>query len=202
MPLAPSNRQQQLKARNKAFDRLPIHQQRIIVARDVIAQLKAEKYNAAHCYLDITFKDGAKVKESDQLQCSMSKVASCDVCAKGAIFLSTVRKSDNFQIGDASVNTDYDSDRIIGICLDHDEVVETASNVFSERQLDLIECAFEQSHVLSEGSDLPSDVVDAAVTFGSDYCLDSVRLIAICQNIIDNEGIFNPVRPINVSEFD
>lgn len=90
-------RQQKLKTSKRKskitpeqFRKLPVLEQRKLIAKDALAQLRAEKYVANHAYYitttEVTFKAGDEVRDV-----LIKQNPTCYVCAKGALFLSQIR---------------------------------------------------------------------------------------------------------------
>ncbi|SRR5258706_8593439 len=75
------------------FEALPPAEKRIAVARDVLAQLDAERYVAAS---GIYVETDASIPVGDLREGLLSRDPKCHVCAKGAVFLSHVRLGDRF----------------------------------------------------------------------------------------------------------
>jgi hypothetical protein len=100
----------------------------------------------------------------------------CRVCAKGALFLSTVRRYNKASVKDVMCDN-----------------METAEKMFGKHQFNLIEAAFEQwdftipdTHEEEHGRPVPYEVQ----AFGNKYEDDTDRLVAILKNIIKNKGNF------------
>lgn len=181
-----------LEKKNKAFKKLGKLEKRVEIAKDVIAQVKANKYKG-RCgeYINAEDLDNYLNGEYVSLQpILLEKDYTCEVCAKGGLFLSTVRKRNKFEVSDLYdlPNNSY-------------QIVSELEDIFTENQLDLIECAFEGRLVmgscndnitLSDISDEPTKLAEKAFEFYHKYTNDNDRLIAIMQNIIDNKGVFKP----------
>lgn len=109
----------------------------------------------------------------------------CTGCAKGGLFTSFVGRANHFKYGEIE-----DDNQLISS--EHIKLLE----IFSARQLSLIETAFEGSQYLEEyegkSISFSQKEYDRAVDFNMDYDDSDERLIAICQNIIDNKGTFKP----------
>lgn len=142
-------------------------QQRVAVAKDALAQLKAEKYKATSgVFIDSGFLNNLCYSDStDQAQPVLQNMGTCRLCAKGAIFLSTIRK--------------YNKATVYELTHAHEDV---SNDLFGQDNLDRIEAAFEcWSHVSWKACD-----------FGDKYINDHDRLVAILKNIIKNNGTFKP----------
>jgi hypothetical protein len=157
-------------------------EQRIAIAKDALAQLRAEMYLAeSGTYIGSELTD-----ELDQ-QCDddrdgakpflLKSKTPCRVCAKGALFLSTVRRYNKASVRDVMCDN-----------------MLVAENIFGHKQFDLIEAAFERwDHTVAYLEDKDESVVPLDVqNFGAAYTDDTDRLVAILENIIKNKGTFKP----------
>lgn len=100
----------------------------------------------------------------------------CQVCAKGGLFASYIGRVNNFESTDRITN-ESDNDA-------HKKLLE----IFDLNQLAIIEFAFEGSQFI--GSHINGETFDKVRSFYISYNDDNERLIAICENIIANEGTF------------
>jgi hypothetical protein len=107
----------------------------------------------------------------DALRLSAMK---CEVCALGAFFVAKVLRKDACA---------YSDDIYRNVISNH------LKSIISPEQMGLIEAAFEKDSYFSSA---PYDVAQEAVDFGRKYYDSKSRLKAICQNIIDNRGVFRP----------
>jgi hypothetical protein len=152
-------------------------QTRILIAKDVIKQLKAELTvtPSPSEYCDIPPLKFAN--EGDDLQKIIADQL-CFGCAKGALFLAHVRRFDGVKVR-RTYTGDFSPDARGGDAL---------RDYFSKNELDSIEDAYECSS--------PRSRSDAELAFYLKYPGASVkrrtaRLIAICKNIIKH-GNFKP----------
>lgn len=149
-------------------------QLRVKVAKDVQKQILAQKYNArsGFAYLG-TFK---------------SFHEKCDVCAMGACFLSAFKLFD----GDVAQNirncNSYGDSNNIG----DDDIILSLKSIFTERQLKLIEAAFECNSYIAFYNNNGGVRYERGIGGNKWECIedDVDRLYAIMQNIIDNKGKF------------
>lgn len=190
------------------FESLTQAQQAVLLAKDVIEQVKANKYKAKQNYyikLPKSFltKYSGEEHEDKELQAVLPEIKTCEVCARGALFLSHVKIMDNFSLGELNPSykngdTDVDADL-------------TAERVtaFSPFQQSLIELAFEGNEVYNEfvrafdidaDSDMQYEAIeyakksleDACLRFYKKYRNSNNRLIAIMENVVKNKGVFKP----------
>lgn len=191
---------------SEKFNLLSPEKQRIAVAKDVIAQIKAKRYKPAHKgyvkFLDGNFDiiDAAK-DTSEDLQTCIPKLKECAVCARGAIFLSTVKIDNSFSVD----NVNYTWNGVYEV--EEEDIEERLKLIFGDQQY-LIEYAFEgwdssgqfanqfqdsSGHFLSNTLEmLYDDLESTAVAFHKKYKSPSDRVIAIMENIIKNDGLFKP----------
>lgn len=166
--------------RNRRFRSLGLKEQRIKIIKDVIASLTSNKYSATQgLYVKLPSSKLAKFSRYEQLNIALEDVSeSCRVCGIGGIFLSAVTLNNKYTVGD------YDS---------HDggssKLRDYLNPWFSDDQLDLIETAFERDSTMSKHS---GNDVDLARDFGRKYLASKLRLLAICNNILENKGEFVP----------
>jgi hypothetical protein len=210
-----------MKTRNKQvpFSRLTKAAQRIAIAQDIIAQLKAKKA-IAKSNVFLAF-NGISEEDAGDLCLTLrevrSKVENCSVCAIGAIMLSQLNINGDIGLDQANTychngNFAVDARKEYSV---ENELSPYVTKYFKADQLQKIEIAFElgggafyiQDYLRGERSE-PSweefnnefnngvviseqDARDA-VKFGKRYKNITNRMIAIMQNIIDNNGEFVP----------
>lgn len=176
-----------IKARNAWFNKLTPDEKRVAIAKDVIDQITAEKY-VASCGIYMSIDTNKEYKEDESLQKVLDKEESCQVCAMGAIFASKVRLGNEFSVdqlngwvGDISA-----SDR---------DILKATDDIFSLEQMRLMEFCFENDDIDSyfwrtmERDDF--NTLEAKCNdFYYSYDGDSDRMLAIMQNVIDNNGVF------------
>lgn len=168
--------------------RLTKAEQRVAVAKDALQQLRLAKYIAeTGTYVGEKFKltivdepsfrfndDDCIVGGSnwdDQAKPLLrSSSEPCAVCAKGALFLSTIRKFNKATVGDIVSENFTDTYKLFG-----------------KANMDLAEIAFERWSCY--GTDGKKG---KARDFGYQYTHDHDRLVAILKNIIKNNGTFKP----------
>jgi hypothetical protein len=174
-------------------------EKRVEVAKDVINQIKAGRYTAEYTaetdsyvllndeLFDLSVLRGdegrAKQQEAKEQQvCDLLSGEDCTVCARGALFISCVRRFDNLSVGELKP----DESNTIGAM----EFAKYEKLFFTDKQVTLIESAFEGTY-LSKGRTSLSDEEKAACRgFHDKYKHEDDRLIAICKSIIKNDGEF------------
>ena len=163
--------------RNAAFEALPANEKRVLIARDVIAQLaigKLEAQSGTYVETDATVK-----KASQDLQVLLKpKDVSCTVCGIGALFVCGVQRGNDLKASSVHLFED-DNVNVGGF-----QAYAYLRRYFSNSQLKMIEAAFEQwAH--DKGGDFAYYVED-----------DETRLRLIMENIILNNGTFNPAMEV------
>jgi hypothetical protein len=192
----------------KQFNELSKDKKAVLVAKDVLAQIAANKYmpnTGAYVHFDYEIDFEGDIKSN------FDKLPQCSVCALGSMLLSCTNLV-NILTTDIIIN-----DRIGHYELKNDDVKELFSSIFSDKQLLMIETSFEgysdwesytisyikdwfkQDFYYSEASDRYADderlifeeTLDCQALFLK-FDSDQERLEAICNNIIRNNGIFIP----------
>ena len=154
------------------------------IAKDIIKWIGEKKLRIKD---GLTYLSGSlpncEIRSEDQVQPHLPLLRkNCDVCAKGAIFLSYIELKNKIT---------FDSLDFVGVgfskSVDASEetICDLLGGAFSKENLDLIESAFEK-HRGFYGEE------KRAYDFGRKYRSPRKRMIAICENIIKNKGEFKP----------
>lgn len=168
-----------IKEEKKKFEEMTLTEKRVAIAEDVIRQIEMLEI-IARCsvYLNITTKNTDRGHLSELMQ--KDEIDSCRCCAKGALFMGYFnlnkekkRSEDPVVINDMNFSPDQFEAPLRGI--------------FSKHQWNLIESAFEASDFMQGKGD-----AGRAIAFGNKHRGESRRMIAIMENIIENDGIFMP----------
>jgi hypothetical protein len=174
-------------ANNAAFAKLSKAQKCVAVAKDVIEQIKLEKYQAKQQvyvnFLEVPasypgLDDYNYIPvSSDQFQeATLHDKTVCQCCGIGGCLLSMVRLGNSVSLEDAAEVDDQDF------------ITKQLSKIMSRRQIRMIELAFEE-----EGhADFSDTINNRCIVFGQQFKSDSERLIGIMKNIIANKGEFIP----------
>jgi|SRR6185369_5172464 len=177
-----------------SFGKLSKAEKRVAIAKDVLKWIKTGVAKAeTGTYFRIPQLDGDEGINSElfgnlELRDIIEKnQLKCTVCAKGAIFLSSLMKRNNFTL---NMLSSYGEVR-------GQECCDRVSDIFTRTQLDLIEDAFEGTYETSDGVDYWNTYDDgysnkdkAIKKFYEKYTTDEGRLVAIMNNIIKNKGEF------------
>ena len=174
-----------IKDRNRRFEEMPPNRKRIAIARDVIKMLQEGGLKArSGTYLSVP-KD-LRVKLYDDIDSDDKQLqeifceTTCTVCGIGAAFVAGVMRANECTFGDTG--------RYLG---NDDYMREYLSEWFEPSQIRTIECAFE-SDAGFRGHEASWDEAEDAADFGAKFKTDRARLIAIMENIIENDGTFSP----------
>lgn len=199
----------QVRANNEAFEKLSPAKKRVAIARDVLAQIGSRLRVTQGTYLSsqqlIKARKSRGVTKSTQIQELFGKIETCNVCAKGALFICGIDKANKLKIADLETDATHHG-QFYGT-----DVTNYLERFFDARQLELIESTFEitdmSKETLSRQSerdweDEPSDDIADAIEFGNlfredaydeDSEVDTDALLrAIMENIIVNKGTFRP----------
>jgi len=158
----------------KPFSKLTKCEQRVEIAKDVIKQLKLKTLvplsgtYVTPTVITQTDEDELQGQELDKL--ISEKKVTCQVCAKGALFISHVMKTDNCTLQESK-------------CVGNGRI-SFRLNMFSQAQLDKIEQAFEGWGVENPKSKMSK--------FIRRWGTEEERLLPIMKNIIKNGGTFKP----------
>jgi len=177
---------------NAKFKAMNAEEKRVAIARDVLAQLKAEKLIArAGTFLTGQNGDNIVPPETDkdeELQTILQNTEVCEGCAIGGMFMCAVKKANKLKVGSLE---SFDFSRATHASrhglpeITEDDAFNYLSKFFSRNQLDMIETAFE----FGDGA-RSSD--DASADFVRDIEDDSERMRLIMENIVVNKGKFVP----------
>lgn len=170
---------------NEEFKKATKAQKRVMIAKDVLAQIKTKRYVAeSGCWvqtnINATCEKDLKDEDSVQELFAEKKIESCNVCALGGLFMSCTNLNNNTTVQDLK-NEFYIGDLVA----DDDKISNGLNRIFTQKQLILIETYFEGSEGYFKGDD------EKTVIFLANYD-DDERLEMIMQNIIDNNGTFKP----------
>ena len=158
------------------FDKLSESEKRISVIKDVLSRIsigQIKPHTGAFC----SFRS---VLLSEKLSSELENPKlHCESCAKGSLFLSYIGIVNNYNSKLYFVDgQNNDSNEMMML-----------SNIFTSKQLSLIETAFENCYY-DWNEQLTQLEISSCCTFANKYKGDNKRLIAICENIIENKGSF------------
>ena len=177
---------------NAEFKKATKAQKRVMIAQDVLAQLKAKRYVAeSGCWVQANYNSAvplADIKYKDSVQDLFAEktIESCNVCALGGLFMSCTNFNNNTLLEDLD-----DVSEDLGALVDEEEKLSNKLNkIFSTPQLKLIETYFEANG----GYFRDYDEDNRIEAFYNKHPSDKKRLQLIMENIVENEGTFVPAK--------
>lgn len=210
--------EREIAKREAIFKKASPAQKRVLIAKDVIAQIKARKYKpetgsflminkirgmTSRKIFDGGYNSGAAAirqnegEDADARKLYLeNKIQQCSCCALGGMFMSCTLYNNHTTASEM----DY-ANADIGAFLEGDEYVKLSNGLdkfFSLSQLRLIEQTFEgdEGVTRSRDSDVNGDDFPAytprAKAFHENYKQPKARLLAIMKNIVANNGTFKP----------
>ena len=187
-----------IKKTNKDFKKATEAQKRVLIAKDVLNQIKAKRYNPEPgVWVELALWSGqsqmwANPTESIQKMFADKTIAKCNVCALGGLFMSCTNLNNNTN------GADFHKERcFMGSAINRGDRLSYGLNtIFSSNQLELIEIYFESGDGYFgadgvTGQDIGTDRCHV-VGFSEKYPDADDRLREIMKNIIDNDGRFVP----------
>lgn len=186
--------------KNEQFASMSPAEKRVAIAKDVLETIRTNAIiPMSGTYIDVMYAkefQNPKFSALVGVQETLGRAVECSVCAVGSMMISKCRIN-----GDSKV---ISSSHWSGSCNSQHLLYEDLGQYFDNQQLALIESAFERDsgfcsdHVNDEEPDEKvckelMELATRAEDFGFAYEDDSDRLKAIMQNIVDNQGTFNPV---------
>lgn len=164
------------------FNALPKDKQKVIIAKDVIAQLNANKYVASKGNW-IKALVGHNLEGS--VRDNFDEIESCTVCALGACLLSAVKYKNELEFSDLNNNSFTQNSKVANLF----------TSIFTPSELKIIEGAFEGGNnaytKMSFKVTAPKTTGEELTKFHkfyNSYENDDQRLRALMQGIIDNNG--------------
>ena len=174
---------------NEQFKKATKAQKRVMIAQDVLAQLKAKRYVAeSGCWVQPNIHSAweKKLSHHDSVQELFieQKIESCNVCALGGLFMSCTNFNNNTLLEDL----DFASSELGELIGEEEKLSNKLNSIFSFNQLKLIESYFEAN----DGYFRDYDEDDRIEAFYNKYPSEKKRLQLIMENIVENEGTFVP----------
>jgi hypothetical protein len=162
---------------------------RIKICKDVLKHLTTLDVTCGTYCASKSYDIDPKIELSQQEQ-----IKHCRVCAKGAMLIGYIDVFNKLKLNDLNNFSTEVEDMLY---VENSKIVNVLSKHFSQKQLQLIECAFEDGPVQnprdSSGRPLVTGAtLEKAIKFGNKYPDDKKRLRAIMNNMVKNNGIFKP----------
>ena len=177
----------EIEASNEVFKKATKAEKRVMIAQDTIERIKSKQLlvqSGEWCNLEYDIRHDNNDKSFKEVLNSYTTTPVCTVCAKGGLFASYIGRVNKVSVFESHIGNGSSEDSIL-----HKKLLE----LFSFSQIDLIEIAFEGRSYISKCEN--EKLVKKAMKFHQDFPLDTTDddiLIAICENIIENNGTFQP----------
>lgn len=185
---------EELKKSKKAlpFEALSVGRQRTRIIKDAISQINTNKFKIRQgrymISLDSEGNDDSygPPRDLQTLLLRKDNTPVCQVCAKGALFASCVINTDKVK-----TSQEFEQEKFLKGKL---------STWFSDKELDMIETAFEKRPIVDNnrvifiyrgGAKYKTELGKKCVEFGKKYKKPTDRLLAILNNVLEN-GTFKP----------
>ena len=182
---------------NVAFKKATKAEKRVMIAKDVLSQIKANRY-IAECgtWVDANWNIRNEIDGTESVQKLFADrtIETCNVCALGSLFMSCTNLNNNTCVSD--INYGGEGTEIGERIQDGDTLSNGLNKIFSKKQLQLIEVYFET------GDGWFGEEGYTGVHIGEDsrhvnyfndaYPDDDERLVEIMKNIVANDGTFVP----------
>jgi len=171
---------------DEQFEALPSDLKRVLIAKDVIKYIKTKKMVAnIGTYVDIPVPLYELTNSDVELR-DFVKDKECHVCAVGSVFMATVNRRNKLSVGRfKAMNERFAEEASRGITA-------YLKDIFSEEQLSLIEAAFEGDKFPWTAPIDNEEHLSIARNYRKSITDDSIRMIVIMKNIINNNGTFIP----------
>lgn len=184
-----SNEKKRIAKANADFAKMTKPQRAVAVAKDVLAQIKAGNYTCeVGGYVNLETPPIEDLPDNCKVSAAIFNPSDlqCQVCARGAMFMSAIRKFNKFDF----VKDSSQDDGVRNLLHpDSPKFRKIEDTIFSREQIGLIESAFECCNMAGS---TPFEKTKSAIFFGILYNNDSDRMQAIMRNIIKNDGKFVP----------
>lgn len=177
----------------KKFNKANKARKRVMIAKDVLAQLDAKRFKAKQGYWVKPDNKGERFKHKSEQQEVCDLVSGkCQVCGIGALFVSAVTFADKLKVQELTGVSNRDLEPAVtndGVAFLSDSVFDYLSRFFDDDQLNKIETAFENGH--GHCFDVEAESFWANL---QDVPEPELRMRLIMQNIISNKGYFDASR--------
>ncbi len=187
----------EITRRNKIYAAATLAQKRVLIAKDVIAQLKDNRFVAeTGTWTDMWSSGDFPHAVGFQETFLTDKSVSCNCCAVGSLFLGCTLYANKLLTDDIRADWSLGEDII-----SRKKFANGFQKLFSPKQLALIELAFEgQTEFVMDDEDMDYTAPELSVEeemaavggYYNDFKSPKARLIAIMENIVENNGTFEP----------
>lgn len=184
---------QTINRNNKIWANASKRERRVLLARDVIAQINAEKIIP----MQGTWASSADGRQlvagggSVQKAIISGEIPKCDCCAVGGLMLSAIKYCNNINIeeGECYIGFMFTSNITPNSQHVDDAATRLLYEVFDPRTVRAIETAYEMGN--GQFIDMSYMCLDSEYPKNLRLLESEDRMIAIMENIIENKGIFS-----------
>jgi hypothetical protein len=182
---------------NAAFKKATKAEKRVMIAKDVLAQIKAKRYvPESGTWVDPNWNIRNEIDGTESVQKLFADrtIETCNVCALGGLFMSCTNLNNNTCVSDINYGGEGN---LLGEKIQEGDTLSNGLNkIFSKKQLQLIEVYFEKGDGWF-GEDGYTGVYIGEDSrhveyFNDAYPDDDERLVEIMKNIVANDGTFVP----------
>jgi hypothetical protein len=186
-----------LRKSNAAFKKATKAEKRVMIAKDVLTQIKAKRYiPESGTWVDPNWNIRNEIDGTESVQKLFADrtIETCNVCALGGLFMSCTNLNNNTCVSD--INYGGEGDLLGEKIQDGDTLSNGLNKIFSKKQLQLIEVYFEKGdgwfgEDRYTGNYIGEDSRHVQY-FNDAYPDDDERLVEIMKNIVANDGTFVP----------
>jgi len=182
---------------NAAFKKATKAEKRVMIAKDVLAQIKANRYIAeSGTWVDANWNIRNEIDGTESVQKLFADrtIETCNVCALGGLFMSCTNLNNNTCVSD--INYGGEGTEIGERIQDGDTLSNGLNKIFSKKQLQLIEVYFEKGDGWFGEDGYTGNYIGEdsrhVEYFNDAYPDDDERLVEIMKNIVANDGTFVP----------
>lgn len=179
-------RERIIKESNKRFDSMTPAERRVAVARDVLKQLNKKKIVASNQgdYVHVNGRvPTSVVDDTNTLVTEVFAGTTCKCCARGAMFVSACSLFNAPKLSELRLDEKIKD-------LNGRDLRLQENQLFTRRQIDMIETAFEGWPIYNSAEKLPADFRNAAEQFYRANPSATKRMRMIMLSIIRNKGEF------------
>ena len=177
-----------MKDKQKKWDAASRAQRRVMVAEDVLAQVKLGEIKVTSgTYLSVNQEFAGGLCQDDALYDVINETRKCKACAIGSVFYSKITNYGYCSKDHKMSAMNRGSD---GIEMFETNMVDIMADAFTEKELRTLEYAFEGYNY--GGIEFSEDDGDILRKYHHKHASDKARLKAIMKNIIKNKGDFTP----------
>jgi len=186
-----------LRKSNAAFKKATKAEKRVMIAKDVLAQIKAKRYiPESGTWVDPNWNIRNEIDGTESVQKLFADrtIETCNVCALGGLFMSCTNLNNNTCVSD--INCGGEGSLLGEMIQEGDTLSNGLNKIFSKKQLQLIEVYFEKGDGWFGEDGYTGNYIGEdsrhVEYFNDAYPDDDERLVEIMKNIVANDGTFVP----------